>query len=129
MKGFSREEPQVFEVMRRFALSLSGLPASVPWPVPETPQPLPTPNSACSDSRTLRWRGSAWALSYTIQRRPIGAKTWSIIAKDVSDGVESGSVLFVDRGTLVPQVRYEYAIQAHGRDGLCNGDYLVLRPL
>lgn len=115
--------------MRRFALSVSGLPASIPWPVPETPQPLPTPSYVCSDSRTLRWRGSAWALSYTIQRRPIGAETWSTIATNVSDGVESGSVLFVDREALVPQVAYEYAIQAHGRDGLSNGGSLVLRPL
>ncbi len=112
--------------MRRFALSVSGLPVSFPWPIPETPQPLSIPCSAGSDPRTLRWRGSAWALSYAIQRRPVGVETWSIIATDVSDALESGSVLFVDRETLAPGVLYEYAVQAIGRDGLSNGDTLVL---
>jgi hypothetical protein len=59
----------------------------------------------------------------------MGVETWSTIATDVSDGVEAGSVLFIDREALAPGVAYEYAVQAYGRDGFSNGAVLVLRRL
>lgn len=103
---------------------MQNLAKTTPFPIPETPS---IAKGMCVNPRMLRWRGSAWAYRYRLQRQVIGTHEWHELSDRILDNVESGCPIFDDGSTECGKC-YVYRVQALGVDGQSNGQWLTLGP-
>jgi mannan endo-1,4-beta-mannosidase len=99
--GHDYEEQPIMQMMRRFAFEVRGQEVP-PLPVPATPALLPVTNVA-----DIRWRGSAGASYYVVERETSGTGNWQIIGSRVDETQTPYRAGFVDNSASVgSKVRY-----------------------
>jgi mannan endo-1,4-beta-mannosidase len=80
--GASYDEQMVLRFLRESAFKIRGL--AVPDPPPPVPAPVLLPISPAGE---LRWKGSAGAAGYDVERAKSKDGPWTVVATDVSDEV------------------------------------------
>ncbi|MGJ8692708.1 MAG: hypothetical protein ACSHW0_09520 [Thalassotalea sp.] len=114
--GDANEERKITDLVRVAQAQMNGLSAPLPLSVPEAPV-----FRKISNDRKLNWMGSPLGRSYNIERKLTAAKTWTIIAENVSDGKNrfnpETDVLFQDTEALVENGSYDYRIIAVNESG------------
>ncbi|KAJ3408447.1 hypothetical protein HDV05_004979 [Chytridiales sp. JEL 0842] len=109
--GFGVDEPAITSMMRSNALKilqgplpqLKALQSSLLTSAPFPPPTLLPPFTLLAG---LKWQGSTGASSYTIQKSTVSAEgPWEILARNVSDCVSYGGVLFRDTSGVGGWVR------------------------
>ncbi|KAJ3265324.1 hypothetical protein HDU77_005567 [Chytriomyces hyalinus] len=105
--GFGADESATMALMSRFsamsARAAGGVSANPYFEAAPSPPPVMLDAVVNVDAITqvgLTWRGSAGARSYTIQRAKVDERgrigDFEVLAQEVTDAVESGSVLYED---------------------------------
>ena len=112
--GFPSAEAQrevgLMQTMREAAFTIHGH-AVPPMPVPDAPELLPI-----VDVPLLKWRGSAGASSYDIERATHPDGPWTAIAKEISDADIAYRPLFSDTTARIGQTWY-YRVLARNASG------------
>jgi mannan endo-1,4-beta-mannosidase len=122
VSGFnSAEERNVIILTRKYGLKSLGLSTTTAYMVPPAPRAIDGVTS-----RALRFMGSPWAVNYRLSRKN-GDTAWKVVKTSLSDGVVSGTVLFVDTVT-VSSKGVLYLIEPKSVDGVY-GPGLTVGPL
>jgi len=99
--GHGYEEQPIMQMMRRLAFEVRGQEVPV-LPIPATPALLPVTNVA-----DIRWRGSAGASYYVVEREDAGTGNWQIVGHRVDETQTPYRAGFVDNSVPVgSKVRY-----------------------
>lgn len=101
VSGHDYEEQPIVQLMRRLAFEVRGdeVPAS---PAPATPSLLPITEIA-----DIRWRGSAGASYYMVEREIAGTGKWQVVANRVDESLFPYRPAFVDDSAPIgSKVRY-----------------------
>jgi hypothetical protein len=112
--GFPSAEAQreigILQAMREAAFQIQGL-VVPPVPAPEAPELLP-----CGDVPLLRWRGSAGATGYDIERASPAGGGWTVLATNISDADIAYRPLFSDTTARAGQTWF-YRVTARNAFG------------
>ena len=120
--GFHAEEATLIPRIRYYSLLIQGLDTNLPFPIPVAPSAAfgtVTPSA-------LRWRGSAWAKAYNIERADAGSSAWARIASNVMDNVIGPKAIYSDNSAVTGK-SYNYRIQAIGVGGQTS-DWTIIGP-
>ncbi len=109
--GHDYEEQPIMQMMRRFAFEVRGQEVP-PVPIPATPALLPVTSVA-----DIRWRGSAGASYYVVEREVPGKGNWQIIGDRVDETQTPYRAGFVDNSARVGS-RFRYRVLAANETGL-----------
>lgn len=110
--GDYQDETNLLRMYREQAYRIMGtLPPILP--ASDAPEML-----AITNSGSIKWRGSAGASSYNIERATDPEGPWEIIGKNVTDdkNVERGAKLFGD-SSAVAGIKYYYRVKAINQSG------------
>jgi hypothetical protein len=109
--GHDYEEQPILGLMRRLAFEVRG--EEVPsLPVPATPALLPT-----THVQDIRWRGSAGASYYVVEREIAGTGDWQIVADRVDETKTPYRSAFVDNSVPIGS-KVRYRVLAGNETGL-----------
>lgn len=109
--GHAYEEQPILQMMRRLAFEVRG--QDVPaLPIPATPALLPLTH--LSD---VRWRGSAGASYYVVEREIAGTGQWQIVSGRVDETQSPYRAAFVDNSAPLG-VKVRYRVVAANETGL-----------
>ncbi|KAJ3231638.1 hypothetical protein HDU81_003656 [Chytriomyces hyalinus] len=125
--GFGADESATMALLTRFSVMSArahrGVPANPFFETAPSPPPVmldAVVNVEASVQVGLTWRGSAGARNYTIQRAKVDERgrigDFEILAQEVTDAVESGSVLYEDLD-VVAGSSYAYRVYGVGDFG------------
>ena len=109
--GHDYEEQPIVQMMRRLAFEVRGIEAPA-LPIPATPALLPMTSVA-----DIRWRGSAGASYYVVERETVGTGNWQIVGSRIDETQTPYRAGFVDTTALVGS-RVRYRVVAANETGL-----------
>ena len=109
--GHDYEEQAIVQMMRRLAFEVRGSEAPV-LPVPATPALLPV--TSVGD---IRWRGSAGASYYVVERETVGEGNWEIVGSRVDETQTPYRAGFVDTSASIGK-KVRYRVVAANESGL-----------
>ena len=109
--GHDYEEQPIVRMMRRLAFEVRGTEAPA-LPIPATPALLPITGVA-----DIRWRGSAGASYYVVEREIVGTGNWQIIGDRVDETQSPYRAEFVDNSVTVGS-KVRYRVLAANETGL-----------
>jgi len=109
--GHDYDEQPILQLMRRLAYEVRGEEVPV-LPVPATPALLPVTSTA-----DIRWRGSAGASYYVVERQTSDQGPWEIVANRVDETVHPYRPEFADTSAPVGQ-KVRYRVIAANQSGL-----------
>ena len=109
--GHAYEEQPIMQMMRRLAFEIRGL--DVPaLPAPATPALLPLTHVG-----DIRWRGSAGASHYIVERETAGAGNWQVVGARVDETEAPYRAQFEDNSAPVGS-KVRYRVVAANETGL-----------
>lgn len=109
--GDYQDERTLMNLMRDKAYAIDGINA------PALPAPEPAPELFDTGSVSkLRWKGSAGASSYTVERSESPGGPWAVIGKNILDDVNPGENMFSDL-TGVTGADYYYRVKGDNSSG------------
>jgi hypothetical protein len=110
-------------LVRYYAYKIQGLDPRKGFPIPWAPSRA----TGITSPKSLKWRGSAWAKGYNIERRLTDSTTWTRVASNVPDNVAGPAPIYNDVSATKGK-DYIYRIQACGVGGAVS-DWLSLGPM
>lgn len=111
LSGHDYEEQPIVHMMRRLAFELRGLEVPAP-PVPATPSLLPV-----RSPMDIRWRGSAGASYYMVEREMAGTGKWQVVGNRVDESSFPYRPAFVDDAVPIGS-RVRYRVVAANESGV-----------
>lgn len=117
--NFSGDEKDVAEMMLGFARQFAGVDTNSGFPEPPAAQPL---DVAVHPAR-LRFKGSSWALKYTMFRQVCQDASCKTVAEDwktvtnIQDSVVQGNAVWSETDESLRDKFLRYQIQPEGRTG------------
>ncbi len=109
--GEAYSEIGVLSALRTAAYAIRGIPLP-PAEQPDPPQLLPV-----ADPGHIRWRGSAGAFAYVVERSESRDRPWRVIGQRVDDAAVAYAPLFSDESAEIGRT-YFYRVRAIGPGGV-----------
>ena len=114
--GFPLEEKATVTSLRNYALQIQNRSPNTAYPTPPNPGIV----TGSLTASALKWRGSAWASGYNLERMYGNSGQWQRIASNIPDGVKFGSSLYSDT-TADSAQDISYRVQAIGLSNTVSG--------
>ncbi len=108
--GSIYNEKKIIDFLRQSAYAIDGLPEP-PLQVPDPPVLL-----SINDVYDISWQGSTGASSYMVQRKELGAESWTTIADSASDAGQTFRPLYDDTSAELGK-SYSYRVIAENSSG------------